>query len=128
VSLLKAVENAEKAIEKAKELTTEDRKKLPKSDYCGPNKSFPVPDCQHVASAKAFLNKSKFSKSTKQKIAACINRKAKALKCSGEKKAKVKAKAYTQYTYDSLTEKEKAIYDSTIFDSTRKLVEESISI
>jgi hypothetical protein len=122
MSLLNAVEQAEKAIEKAKKLTTKDRKKLPKSAYCGPNKSFPVPDCQHVSTAKAFLNRSKFSKSTKQKIAACINKKAKALKCSGDKKAK----AYTQYTYAKLTIDEQFLYDSDIFASTKKLVDESL--
>jgi len=122
------LDRVEEAIEKAKKLTTKDRKKLKKSTFCGPNRSFPVPDCQHVASAKAFLNRSKFSKSTKQKIAACINRRAKALKCSGDKKAKVKAKAYTTYTYENLTKEEKALYDSDVFATTRKLVEDSLII
>ena len=122
MSLIEAIERSERIIEQAKKLTTKDRKKLSKSQYCGPGKSFPVPDCQHVATAKAFLNRSKFSKSTKQKIAACINKKAKTLKCGGEKKAK----AYTQYTYASLTKEEKLIYDSPIFANTKKLVEESL--
>jgi len=125
---MKVLDRVEKAIENAKKLTTKDRKKLKKSTFCGPNRSFPVPDCQHVASAKAFLNRSKFSKSTKQKIATCINRRAKALKCNGDKKAKVKAKAYTTYTYDNLTKEAQALYNSTIFDATRKLVEDSLVI
>ena len=116
------ITKVEKAIEKAKKLTTKDRKKMKESTFCGPGRSFPVPDCKHVAVAKAYLAKSKFSESTKKKIAACINRKAKALKCNVSKKAK----AYTEYSYESLTQDQKFIYDSDMFDTTRKLVEKSI--
>lgn len=105
-----------------KELTTKDRKKLKKSTFCGPDRSFPVPDCQHVATAKAFLGRSKFSKSTKKKIAACINRKAKALGCNVGKKAK----AYIEYAYETLSKEEKALYDSETFAATKVLVESSI--
>ena len=76
--------------EVGKKLTTKDRKALKSSTFCGPNRSFPVPDCKHVGTAKAYLNRSNFSKSTKQKIAACINRKAKQLGCTPGKKAKAK--------------------------------------
>ncbi len=116
------ITKVEKAIEKAKKLTTKDRKKMKESTFCGPGRSFPVPDCKHVAVAKAYLAKSKFSESTKKKIAACINRKAKALKCNVSKKAK----AYTEYSYESLTQDQKFIYDSDMFEATRKLVEKSI--
>jgi hypothetical protein len=30
-----------------KKLTTKDRKKMKKSTFCGPGRSFPIPDCQH---------------------------------------------------------------------------------
>jgi ribosome maturation protein Sdo1 len=55
------------------------------------------------------LGRSKYSKATKKKIAACINRKAKQLGCKVTKKAKADIK---------LT--------SDIFKSTKELVEESI--
>jgi len=76
--------------EEAAPLTTKQRKALKSSTFCGPNRSFPVPDCKHVGTAKAYLNRSNFSKSTKQKIAACINRKAKQLGCTPGKPAKAK--------------------------------------
>jgi hypothetical protein len=98
------------ADELAKKLTTKDRKKLKSTTFCGPNRSFPVPDCQHVATAKAYLNRSKFSAATKKKIAACINRKSKALGCKPGKPAKAKG----------------SLADSEIFRTTRELVEASI--
>jgi len=114
-----------------KVLTTKDRKKLKKTTFCGPNRSFPVPDCQHVATAKAYLNRSKFSKATKQKIAACINRKAKALGCSKGKPAKAKGdfdlfEDLTGYTYAKLSQPEKDLYRSEIFATTKELVEQSL--
>lgn len=82
------IKQLETCLEDAKKLTTKDRKKLKKSTFCGPNRSFPVNDCKHAATAKAFLGRSKFSASTKKKIAACINRRAKALGCPEGKPAK----------------------------------------
>lgn len=85
------IKQLEKCVEEAKKLTTKDRKKLKKSTFCGPNRSFPVNDCKHAATAKAFLGRSKFSAATKKRIAACINRRAKALGCPEGKPAKAEA-------------------------------------
>jgi hypothetical protein len=115
-------ERASRALEQAKKLTTKDRKKLKSSTFCGPGRSFPVPDCKHVAVAKTYLGRSKFSKSTKQKIAACINRKAKQLGCTTSKKAK----ASQMPLFIELSYEEKKLYSSDIFITTKKLVEESI--
>lgn len=112
------------ADEVAKKLTTKDRKKLRKDVFCGPNKTFPVPDCKHVAVAKAYLNRSKFSKATKQRIAACINRRAKQLKCDVSKPAKVKGS--TDYTLNSLPIELKIIAESPIFKDTKELVNKSL--
>jgi hypothetical protein len=117
-------DRAQKALEEAKKLTTKDRKKLKSATFCGPGRSFPVPDCQHVATAKAFLGRSKFSSSTKQKIAACINRKAKQLGCSGDKKAKASEEVYPKFI--ELSHQEKVLYSSDVFETTRELVEQSI--
>jgi hypothetical protein len=116
--LREAINKVNKAIEEAKKLTTKDRKAMNKSTFCGPGKSFPVPDCQHVGTAKAFLNRSNFSKSTKQKIAACINGKEKSLGCGKGKPAKAKGA-------ENLFEI--ALENSEIFKSTKKLVEDSIA-
>ena len=119
---------AETAIEHSKKLTTKDRKKMSKSTFCGPNRSFPVNDCQHAATAKAYLGRSKFSASTKQKIAACINRRAKVLGCKPGKKAKAGAEWADDFypVYIELSQEEKQLYSSKIFESTKKIVDESI--
>lgn len=117
------IDSLDKVIEKAydvmgKVLTTKTRKALPDKVFCGPNRSFPCQDCIHVRTAKIYLARSKFSKATKKKIAACINRKAKQLGCKVTKKAKADVE---------LTKDEKSLYNSDIFKSTKELVEESIS-
>ena len=117
--LSELIARADKAIEVAKPLTTKQRKKMKKSTFCGPGRSFPVNDCKHVGVAKAYLKRSKFSASTKKKIAACINRKAKALGCTPGKKAKA-AK------YIDLSTEQKQLYSSEMFRETREIVEESI--
>lgn len=70
-----------------------------------------------VAVAKTYLSRAKFSAETKKKIAACINRKAKALGCGVSKKAK----AFIELSYA-----EKSLYSSDIFAPTKRLVEASI--
>ena len=124
-SLVDAIAAANVAIENAKKLTTKDRKKMKKGTFCGPGRSFPVNDCQQAATAKAFLGRSKFSAATKKKIAACINSKAKAMGCGGEKKAKAsEEKEFPKFI--ELSSECKRLYSSDIFKSTRDLVEESI--
>jgi len=55
-------------------LTTEQRKKLPKSAFAGPFESYPVPDKAHarnaLARAKQQLNRGHISKATYDKIVA----------------------------------------------------------
>lgn len=109
-----------------KKLTTKDRKKLPSSTYCGPGRSFPVPDCKHVAVAKAYLGRSKFSESTKKNIAACINRKAKALKCGVTTKAKASIEDSVFPRFVDLTYDEKKIYGSDAFEETKLLISVSL--
>lgn len=115
-TLDKLIENAYEAIE-GKVLTTKTRKALPDSVFCGPGRSFPCQDCAHVRAAKVYLKRSHFSSATQKKIAACINRKAKALGCPGTKPAKAKG---------AIDAKLANIMESKIFESTKKLVEESI--
>jgi len=61
------------------------RKKLPNSAFCGPGRSFPVPDCARVVAARRLIGRSKYSEATKKKILACVSRKAKALGCNKSK-------------------------------------------
>ncbi|MHA2066834.1 MAG: hypothetical protein ACXABY_20885 [Candidatus Thorarchaeota archaeon] len=69
--------------EKDAKLTTAQRKKLKGSTFCGPNRSFPVPDCAHVTAARRLIGRAKVSSSTKSRILSCVSRKAKALGCGG---------------------------------------------
>lgn len=66
-------------------LSTKKRNSLPDRSFCGPNRSFPVPDCAHVTAALRLLGRAKVSESTKAKIRACVMRKAKNLGCSVSK-------------------------------------------
>jgi hypothetical protein len=90
-----------------------------------PGRSFPVADCKHAATAKAFLGRSKFSVATKKKIATCINSKAKAMNCSGDKKAKASEEEIFP-KFIELSSESKKLYSSDIFKETKDLVEESI--
>ena len=69
----------EKQIEDAK-LSTEKRKSLSKSSFCGPNKSFPVPDCAHVTAARRLIGRYN-GPGDKSTILACVSRKASAMGC-----------------------------------------------
>ena len=114
-----------------KKLTTKDRKKLKKSVFCGPGRSFPCHDCAHIASAKAYLGRSKFSKATKKKIAACINRKAKQLGCKVTKKAKAHYDEEGKFEYNrfiELSAEGKKLYTSDVFKATKKVVDDSMKI
>lgn len=122
MSLNESIEKVNEAVKNAdevsKKLTTKMRKNLKSTTFCGPNRSFPVPDCKHVGTAKAYLGRSKFSDATKKRIAACINRKAKALGCTPGKPAKA--------SFETLPDDLKHLADSKIFETTKELVEASL--
>ncbi len=119
-SLNSAIKRAQKALEIAKVLTTKDRKALKSSTYCGPERSFPVPDCIHYTAALRLLNRSKFSDATKAKIRSCVMRKGKKMGCPGASDKKKETSSY-------LTLDMQELYDSPEFASTKKLVEGSIT-
>ena len=59
-------------------LTTKARKALPKKDFAGPDKSYPVNDRAHAANAKAratqMVKKGKLSKSAASRIKTKANK------------------------------------------------------
>ncbi|MHA2064882.1 MAG: hypothetical protein ACXABY_10955 [Candidatus Thorarchaeota archaeon] len=65
-------------------LSTKTRKGLSKGTFCGPKRSFPVPDCAHVTAARRLIGRYK-GPGNKSSILACVSRKAKALGCGGKK-------------------------------------------
>lgn len=62
-------------------LSTEERNKLPESAFCGPDRSFPVPDCAHVTAARRLIGRAKLTASAKARVLACVNKKAGTMKC-----------------------------------------------
>lgn len=59
-------------------LTTKARKALPKTEFAGPGRSYPVPDASHAANAKArasqAVNEGRMSKGQEARIDAKANR------------------------------------------------------
>jgi len=84
------VEDSETEDRKLPPAGSKARKKM-KTTFCGPNKTFPVPDCKHGAVALAMLNwprvKAKY-KGQISKIRACIMRVGRKLGCAYAKKKK----------------------------------------
>lgn len=122
MGLREAIDKVNEAIENSKKLTTKDRKKMKKGTFCGPNRSFPVNDCAHVRAAKVYLKRSNFSADQQARIAACINRKAKALGCPGTKPAKGKGALEIEFMPDILD-----LANSEIFKTTKDLVDKSVN-
>jgi hypothetical protein len=111
MGLKEAIDKVNKAVEKSAKLTTKQRKKLKKSQFCGPGRSFPVNDCAHYTAALRLLNRSKYSESTKAKIRACVNRKGKAMGCTKKKEKSADIET---------------LINSDVFKTTRELVEQSL--
>jgi hypothetical protein len=65
-------------------LSTKKRNSLPDSAFCGPNRSFPVPDCAHVTAARRLIGSYKGTGS-KKSILACVDGKARTLGCDKAK-------------------------------------------
>lgn len=61
-------------------LSSAQRKKLASKSFCGPDRSFPVPDCAHVRAARRLIGRYK-GPGDKTRILGCVNKKAKALGC-----------------------------------------------
>jgi hypothetical protein len=68
-------------------LSTKKRKSLPESTFCGPGRSFPVPDCAHVTAARRLIGRANYSSATKSSILACVNGKAKRMGCDSKDEA-----------------------------------------
>lgn len=76
-SLLSSLTDLEDSMFKSKLLTKEDRQNLPESTFCGPDRTFPAHDKEHVESSIALLKSEacKFEDSVKNKILASLYRK-----------------------------------------------------
>ena len=103
------------------ELSTEARNKLPDSAFCGPERSFPIPDCAHVTAARRLIGRYKGSDATKAKIMACVNKKAETMKCdSSEDANSLKAElADLQEKYNTLEDKFKELLELVVIKSKK---------
>jgi hypothetical protein len=82
-------------------LSTAARKKLSGGTFCGPSRSFPVPDCAHVTAARRLIGRAKgLSSDGKSRILACVSRKAKSLGCESKKKSDSEDENITLTVYD----------------------------
>ncbi len=68
-------------LQEDKALSAEARNRLPDDVFCGPDKSFPIPDCAHVTAARRLIGQSKLSESQKKSVLGCVSRKAKIMEC-----------------------------------------------
>jgi hypothetical protein len=88
-------------------LSSKTRKGLPGSAFCGPDRSFPVPDCAHVTAARRLIGRYK-GPGNKSSILACVSRKAKSLGCDSSENQDANNNAATvnllPCTEDSLKE------------------------
>lgn len=103
-------------------LSTAQRKKLSGSTFCGPNRSFPVPDCAHVTAARRLIGRAKVSSDTKSKILACVSRKAKSLGCGSSKDSEMEKIAF-EAALDAVT-KQAELYKSN-WETAEKLYSEA---
>lgn len=109
-------------------LSTEARAKLSSKTFCGPDRSFPVPDCAHVTAARRLIGRASVSDGTKAKILACVSRKAKSLGCSGD------AEVVNQSIVDVISRRLKAYGCDTVaqvsqsdLDTIKKEVEDILA-
>jgi len=67
-------------------LSSDARKKLSSGTFCGPERSFPVPDCAHVTAARRLIGKYE-GPGSKDAILNCVSRKARAMGCDTKQKS-----------------------------------------
>ena len=114
-------------LESDKKLSTEKRKSLGKSTFCGPNRSFPVPDCAHVTAARRLIGRYK-GPGDKSRILGCVSRKAKSLGCDS-KSDNLQGESMVITLKDALeTDVVKQHIDSEIQKATQSLKDQLVAM
>lgn len=118
------------------QLSTEERNALAEDVFCGPDRSFPIPDCAHVTAAKRLIGRYKGSDSVKSKIMACVNKKAKMMKCDKSDDYMELESRYSDLLkkYNSLEEKLSVIVENILekknedsFEKVEEKLEKSVA-
>mgnify|MGYP001244812110 CR=1 FL=1 len=91
------------------DLSVEDREQLDDAAFCGPDRSFPIPDCTHVDAAKTLITSTKLSDQVKDKVLALIDERAETLACDSESTALKSELSALKNMYQSLEEKFKTV-------------------
>jgi len=71
----------EASVQSDAKLSSERREKLKATSFCGPGRSFPVPDCAHVTAARRLIGRYKGDADAKKRIMACVNGRAAKMGC-----------------------------------------------
>ncbi len=105
------------------QLTTERRNALAEDVFCGPDRSFPIPDCAHVTAAKRLIGRYKGSDAVKAKIMTCVNKKAKSLSCDKSKDYLDLENKYKELLekYSSLEDKLTTVVESLVIKSEKNV-------
>ena len=90
-------------------LSIEDREQLDDAAFCGPDRSFPIPDCIHVDAAKNLITNTKLSDQVKDKVLALVDERAETLACDSESTALKSELSALKSMYQSLEEKFKTV-------------------
>ena len=110
-----------------KKISTEKRKSLGKSTFCGPDRSFPVPDCAHVTAARRLIGRYK-GPGDKSKILGCVSRKASSLGCES-KSDNLQGESMVITLKDALeTDVVKQHIDSEILKATQTLKDQLVGM
>ena len=104
-------------------LSLEDREALEDAVFCGPNRSFPIPDCAHAVAAKELIVNAKFSEEIKDKLIAMIDEKAENLECDSEVNNLKSELEDLKTMYKSLEEKFKTVVE--FIENNKKVSDEN---
>ena len=104
-------------------LSLEDREALEDAVFCGPNRSFPIPDCAHAVGAKELIVNAKFSEEIKDKLIAMIDEKAESLECDSEVNNLKSELEDLKIMYKSLEEKFKTVVE--FIENNKKVSDEN---
>jgi len=102
-------------------LNAKKRKSLPGKSFCGPDRSFPANDCNHVKAGLSLLGRYK-GPGNKANIKACLYRKAKAKGCF---KSSKEAADESLFRFEPVIKEYWAMYEAkmlTLDDLTAELI------
>jgi len=105
-------------------LSEDERNALSDTVFCGPERTFPIPNCAYVDNAKTLINESKVSDTIKAKAISLIDEKATALGCDSEVTALKSELNDLQKMYKTLEEKFRVVVE--FIEANKKVSEDNV--